>query len=309
MSRLNIFFAILLTLSNWSFQAENNLKYLDYSDIIHKIEELSRKHPQLLKITYAQEKFSGIANRKCEFKKESSEKAQYIACKYPIIELTNFAKPAEVISGLPQSLVVAGVNGKEIQGPSAMIAWLEYILKNKEENQILFNSMMIILVPFINPVGLTNKESGEFSYEINTDFPLDSLTDFCFSTSGARVLNEIYRNYLISSSLIFGGFKNTENFISKIIFYIGYPFGNNHFSEKISNADSLAFNSFSKVLKEAGFVKNKEIAAISIKTGEEAFGKVFFELFRILKGIFWIGALEAATGTIITKFANQEMIL
>jgi len=102
-----------------------------------------------------------------------------------------------------------------------LINLAEYVLENVENPDLgrLLKSRYLILLPMANPSGFNAGKREEQqvgrSIDPNRDFPYNKKDDICFETAAARVVNHLYRKYLIQAAITFHGGQQA----------IGYPWG------------------------------------------------------------------------------------
>ena len=197
--------------------SSKDLQFMNYTQILKEVKELKKNFSNFVQLDYGEEIFSGINNEKCLL--NDSDPKKYEMCKFPILRITNFARPAEQTNKHPQVMIIGGTEGKERLSPSAIVSWAKYILANKKQHLSLLNSVTILLLPLMDPYSYSKGVSR--SKNILLDFPLKSKTDQCLSTAPARILNEVYRTNQISLTLFLANNKNNEKnyYLSKIFLY------------------------------------------------------------------------------------------
>ena len=125
-------------------------KKLSYKQVIEKLSEISAKQSGIMKLEYAEDVYSSLKWIKCVETEVSSSSR----CLTPIIKLTDFSSPPEVINTRPQIFLMGSIHGNEIVGVHTLTYLIESVAKYQTTifKDILKNCL-IIIVPMINPQG------------------------------------------------------------------------------------------------------------------------------------------------------------
>lgn len=159
---------------------------------------------------------------------------------------------------------MAGLHGDETVGTYTVVELARYFYDNYNEFSQILNHRMIIILPFVNPVGYYNKAREEFhgpnaSFDANRDFPYDK--ESCFNTAASRFVDQIFRSHLIVSAFTFHGGETS----------LSYPWGNFPHGKRES-PDYKAFSEVAQFLqKRVGENKaHPDWAVKPYKTGDMA---------------------------------------
>ena len=262
-SKFSVIFLLFAFIGLHKAQSHNGKEFyqpLDYNQALAKLEtQVKEDSDNILSLTYGEDIYDDIKGAKCKDTSSQDPNAT-TPCKFPILKITNWDQNTTKIRSLPQVLFVAGVHGDEVIGIYTLIYLIEYMkLKSKFERfRTLINNRMIIVVPFANPNGFSNKTSYElvqFGNAPSDNMKIDPAYDFgfnkenCMESTTARFLDQIYRNHLIISTLVFNNHGTSA---------VGVPW---LYSETANLNDEIAYNQVGQYLTEIANA-NKQIENI-----------------------------------------------
>ena len=170
----------------------------------------------------------------CDFdEKDGHERG----CQNWIFTISRHEKYPEMFSTLPTVLLMAGIEGDDAMGTTALVETARLLLeaiscsdglifedqehkcpshKHPEAMQTivwlanLVSTRRIIIVPAVNSLGLYKKTLSENGKHPETDFP-SKETDGCFETITARTINGLFRKHLIQLSLSFRTLEKSDD--------------------------------------------------------------------------------------------------
>jgi len=207
--------------------------------------ELSENFPRYCKLYDAKAENPNIIDTYCG---ES-------LCEHKYMILTDFDASEDQINSLPQVLFLGSIHGNEVLGANILINLAEYLLENIENPDLgrMLKSRYIILLPMANPSGfyLNQREEQQVGKSIdpNRDFPYNKENDVCFVTAAARVVNHLYRKYLIQAAITFHGGQRA----------IGYPWGAyNHIAKYVYRQPKAEESPDDKIFADIGKILSKE---------------------------------------------------
>lgn len=175
-----------------------------YSSIVSSIKSrVTNDKYNIFDVVYGEEAFSNLDQNMC-----SNDAGGADVCRYMLLRVTNFNKTGEEVNSLPQLLVVGGLDGAERVGAAAVLAFMKDLESSFPRYKSILNQLQVLLVPVANPFGYSRSETQERGAVPSNDFPFmfsTAPTDTkCFTSSSSRFLNEIFRNYLISTAVFIG---------------------------------------------------------------------------------------------------------
>lgn len=130
-------------------------------------------------------------------------------CQYLNLKITNFNFTSEEVSSMPQILLVGGFFGDDSVGTTALLELAEYLVRFKDQNQHILNSMVLHVIPVANPLGFSDKNANENNIVTITDFPFyysetsgSGNTGPCMTSNSARFINEVIRKVQFTSAIL-----------------------------------------------------------------------------------------------------------
>lgn len=182
--------------------------YLGYAEVSERLGALAEKHPGLVKVESAQERYGLPFVGDCGKGNGSAVEG----CATWVVTLTereSLAKDA----GRAEVLVSGEVHGDEVVGVHAVLGYLEMVAGKVQAGDAYFlrmvRSRVVVALPMANAVGFFMKERGERHGEAvvdpNRDFAFDQEEGACMKTVAARAINEIVREGLFRVLLTFHG--------------------------------------------------------------------------------------------------------
>lgn len=230
-SKCAVFILALLLLATHIAQiAAKPYTHLTYAQIHYRLVKLSRKHPNLLRIYSAQDRFSlphvgncselSISDDESSDDSEAENSEQPAPCSIWVVELSNFdTLPSD--PGRAEWLVSGELHGDEVVGPLTVLAFIEYMVTNYDIDSFarrMLDTRLSILVPMTNAIGyhkgirseLQDGQAGKPPIPIdpNRDFGYDQNPEKCMQTVAARALNELFRVHLFRVAITFHGGMN-----------------------------------------------------------------------------------------------------
>lgn len=208
-------------------QCRNFYPY-SYDEIVSKLEKWQSEYPNIFKLYTAREKYNLHLpdHIKCNNKQ----------CEHHIIIITNHNTWSSDLSR-PHIFLSGALHGNERVGPSTLIELCDYLLYKYDTDlsswiQYLINHRVIILTPMTNSIGYAQSKREEYQrLDPNRDFPYMTEPKSCMKTIVARVINEIFREYLIQLAITFHGGMRA----------ISYEWGSpNHNTPKDYSPDHIA---------------------------------------------------------------------
>eukprot|EP01083_Nonionella_stella_P148843 471864_1 len=174
-----------------------------YDEIVSKFAKWQTEHPNIFHLSTARHKYNLFlpANATCG--------EHFPKCEHHIVIITNHGTWNNDLSR-PHVFLSGALHGNEHVGPTTLVELIDYLLfeyKNNPSNlwiQYLIHNRVIILTPMTNSVGYAQSKRAELRDDPNRDFPyhLDESSE-CMKTIVARVINEIFREYLIQLAITF----------------------------------------------------------------------------------------------------------
>ena len=182
-------------------QCRNFYPY-SYDEIVSKLEKWESEYPSIFKLYTAREKYNlHLPDRiKCNNKQ----------CEHHIIIITNHLTWSSDLSR-GHIFLSGALHGNERVGPSTLIELCDYLLYKYDTEEsswikYLINHRVIILTPMTNSIGYSVSKREEYQrLDPNRDFPYMTEPKNCMKTIVARVINEIFREYLIQLAITFHG--------------------------------------------------------------------------------------------------------
>lgn len=230
--RLAILLALLQTLVAKPYQR------LYYDDMIKKVKELVAANPDIFEYFDTYKRYPGVLpTSKCGDRE----------LELPLIRVTNFLKSRDAIVKLPQVFLIGPLHGDEIIGTQVLPRYMEWIVKYKHSKfWHMLNTRLLLIMPSTNPEGYceirrewTFREELIFQIDPNRDFPYHVGNNSCMITPSARSINEVVREHLVVSALVFHGGDNS----------ITYPWGNYPHIDDVA-PDATAFEEVARLLRE-----------------------------------------------------------
>eukprot|EP01083_Nonionella_stella_P234203 824515_1 len=199
-------FLVLLIIQLINIDSRRFYAY-SYDEILLKLEKFQTEYEDIFELYTAKEKynlyFTEENNVKCSKKSGT--------CQHHMIIITNHETWSNDLSR-PHVFFSGALHGNEVVGPSTLIELCDYILfeyKNNKQNlwiNYLINNRVIILTPMTNSHGYALSKREEVKIDPNRDFPyMISDASNCMQTLTARLVNEIFREYLIQLAITFHG--------------------------------------------------------------------------------------------------------
>jgi len=184
---------------------KEQLQYYDYISLLSSLDEWNDDHENVLKVEFGEKMtHNHIIPLDCPYTDPKTKK-EYKECRYPIISLKNLAKPEFEFYTLPQILIIAGIEGREKVGSSAIMNFLRLFSKHKADFKLIQNHYELVILPMANPYGYYHNTATERDFDPDTDFPIFRKDRQCFQTSSARFINSVFKDRLIAMTLLFNG--------------------------------------------------------------------------------------------------------
>lgn len=221
-----------------------------YADLMHKTRKVAEENEDIFEYLEGHSLYSDVLPESiC-----NGEKMQF-----PIIRATNFRKSREEINKLPHVFLIGPIHGDEIVGAHVLVYFL-YKLAAEKHGKFwdLLNTRMLIILPSSNTQGFCMNKRENNGLDANRDFPYAVSPQACMITPSSRIVNEIVRDHLIVSAVVFHGGDNS----------ITYPWGNNKHGP--ISPDNIAFSAVaSELQKVTGFFPKLNIQQYRIGTMTE----------------------------------------
>eukprot|EP01083_Nonionella_stella_P002233 6425_1 len=180
-----------------------------YDEIVSKFAKWQTEHPNIFHLSTARHKYNLFlpANATCG--------EHFPKCEHHIVIITNHGTWNNDLSR-PHVFLSGALHGNEQVGPTTLVELIDYLLfeyKNNAKNawiQYLINNRVIILTPMTNSIGYAQSQREEQGIhsriDPNRDFPYHlRQSSECMKSIAARVINEIFREYLIQLAITFHG--------------------------------------------------------------------------------------------------------
>lgn len=213
----------------------------DYDEIVIKLNKLKASHPNIFKLETARQKY----NLSLPSTIQCSD--QFGECEHYIVIITEHNSwPND--KSRPHVFLSGAVHGNEKVGPNAMMELCEYLLSEHDANnewiKHLIATRVIIITPMTNPVGYAKSTRDEPNYlDPNRDFPYMQTAENCMKTICGRMINEIFREYLIQIGITFHGGQRS------ISFEWGSP---NHLKPNDASPDHMAQLQIAQTMQALG---------------------------------------------------------
>ena len=199
--------SLLVLLLTKPAKQQNSLDYLIYQDILDKVEGYKTNQQNIMKVEYGELEYSGIQTLIC---------TEGNPCRYPMITMTNFDTPIAELRTLPHIVIAAGLNGLDKIGPSSVISFIDYLTEHQGRYRSLLNEIVLIFLPLVNPNAYVEGQEGQGIYRVAEDFPYLRKDNLCFSTAGARLINEVFNAHLVAAALFFNVRNDGKYSIGKL---------------------------------------------------------------------------------------------
>eukprot|EP01083_Nonionella_stella_P109269 318431_1 len=180
-----------------------------YDEIVSKLDKWQNEHSNIFNLYTAREKYNLFLPASVTCGKLSTQ------CEHHIVIITNHETWSNDVSR-PHVFLSGALHGNEQVGPTTLVELIDYLLfeyKNNANNawiKYLINNRVIILTPMTNSIGYAQSQREEQGIhsriDPNRDFPYHlRQSSECMKSIAARVINEIFREYLIQLAITFHG--------------------------------------------------------------------------------------------------------
>tara|TARA_B100000524_G_scaffold56604_3_gene26337 strand:- start:1034 stop:2263 length:1230 start_codon:yes stop_codon:yes gene_type:complete len=176
--------------------------YMSYGEAVKLMQELSASRPDLASLSTAQKRYGLPTAGTC-----TDVDGSRSPCLNHILEITNRTS-ARLDPSRPEMLISGALHGDERIGPITVLELARWLIERYETDgwvRRLVNSRVVILVPMTNAIGVATNTRSELGIDPNRDFPYDQKQTACMQTVTARVVNELYRSYLLQLTITFHG--------------------------------------------------------------------------------------------------------
>ena len=182
-------------------QSRRGFSPITYDGIFEQLQEWKSTNSELIKVYTAREKYNlFLPDRiKCS--------QMYGNCEHHIVILTNHTS-WDSDPSRPHVFFSGALHGNERIGPTTLIELTRYLLSTHSSSEwisYLLNHRVIIMTPMSNALGYARSTRTEESLDPNRDFPFLKDASQCMTTIVGRVLNEIFREYLVQLAITFHG--------------------------------------------------------------------------------------------------------
>jgi len=196
-----ILILVVSAIQSTSLSISEQLTYMDYGSVISMVVDWETTFKKYVSVEWME---SSLPNRElCKID------GNLVPCRYPILKFQNKMKPRQFFSNVPQFMIIAGMAQNDRVGTSAVMKFLSRILNIKERRERIFSSLILIVIPILDPSAWSGAIERS-DHKIFNDFPLFDSDGKCFNTNSAHMIDKFYKNNLISMTLIMDSISNLE---------------------------------------------------------------------------------------------------
>lgn len=219
MKRLTI---LLLLLFMTRLSLCKTYKKLTYQELITRVSTVATNNPDIFEYSEGYEKYSDLLPPLL---------CHGVPMKMPLLKMTNFKRSRDEINRLPHVFWIGPIHGDEVVGANMFTHLLERIAKEKHSRFYeMLQTRLIIVLPTGNPQGLCLNVREINGVDPNRDFPYNVAPQYCFNSPSSRMVNEIVRDHLVVSAVVYHGGDNS----------LTYPWGNTKHPELAPDNQAFA---------------------------------------------------------------------